>query len=87
MNLVSPLDLHVVTANASFGVEQGSLPGPPILDNFEAAKRTVYSAPIGDGDGPFTMTAVYRTKAKNAAKQRVALAGTRLANLLNEELK
>jgi len=47
----------------------------------------VYVAPIGAGDGPFTITPAYRIAAKKLAEQRVALAGVRLANLLNEELK
>ena len=58
-----------------------------ITESFDAAKTTVYSAPISSGDGPFTMTAAYRTAAKDLARQRVALAGERLANLLNGELK
>lgn len=58
-----------------------------IKESFKAAQQTVYTAPIGKCDGPFAMTAAYRAKAKKVAKQRVALAGARLANLLNEQLK
>jgi hypothetical protein len=58
-----------------------------VKESFQAAQHTVYTAPIGKGDGPFTMTAAYRAKAKKLAQQRIALAGVRLANLLNEELK
>lgn len=56
-------------------------------ESFEAAKQSVYTSPIGDGDGPFTITPAYRAQAKTLARERVALAGVRLANLLNEELK
>ena len=56
-------------------------------ESFEAAKQSVYTAPIGSGDGPFTLTATYKADAKKLARERVALAGVRLANLLNEELK
>lgn len=56
-------------------------------ESFEGAKQNVYVAPVGDGDGPFTITAAYRAHAKKLARERVALAGVRLANLLNEELK
>jgi hypothetical protein len=56
-------------------------------ESFEAAKSSVYTDPIGDGDGPFTITPAYRTQAKTLARERVALAGVRLANLLNEDLK
>jgi S1/P1 Nuclease len=58
-----------------------------IKESFDAAQQNVYVAPIGDGDGPFTITPAYRTAAKKLAKERVALAGVRLANLLNDELK
>ena len=50
-------------------------------------KTVVYVAPIGAGDGPFTTTVAYRAAARKLAKERVALAGVRLANLLNDELK
>jgi hypothetical protein len=56
-------------------------------ESFAAAKQKVYTIPIGDGDGPFTITPAYRIQAKALARERVALAGVRLANLLNEELK
>jgi hypothetical protein len=58
-----------------------------VQESFQAAEKSVYVEPIGVGDGPFTMTAPYKTKAKRLAAQRVALAGARLANLLNDELK
>jgi hypothetical protein len=58
-----------------------------IKESFDAAQQRVYVAPIGAGDGPFTITPAYRIAAKKLAEQRVALAGVRLANLLNEELK
>ena len=56
-------------------------------ESFEAAKQTVYTAPVGAGDGPFALTTAYKSKAKQLARERVALAGVRLANLLNQELK
>jgi hypothetical protein len=56
-------------------------------ESFEAAKQTVYTPPIGNGNGPFTLDAIYRSNAKTLARARVALAGVRLANLLNDELK
>jgi S1/P1 Nuclease len=58
-----------------------------IGESFELAKQTVYVAPIEAGDGPFTMTAKYRKAGKAAAKRQLALAGARLANVLNGELK
>ena len=57
-----------------------------IAESFRAAQRTVYSPPVGPGNGPFALSAAYRKKALALAKARVALAGARLANLLNAEL-
>ena len=57
-----------------------------IAESFQAAKQTVYSAPVAAGDGPFTLTPQYKKNATALAKKRVALAGARLANLLNNEL-
>jgi hypothetical protein len=58
-----------------------------IKESFDDAQAVVYVAPIGAGDGPFTTTAAYRAAARKLAKERIALAGVRLANLLNGELK
>jgi S1/P1 Nuclease len=58
-----------------------------IKESFDDAQTIVYVAPIGAGDGPFTTTPAYRSAARTVAKERVALAGVRLANLLNAELK
>jgi len=58
-----------------------------IKESSSLAQAKVYSGPIGNGDGPFTITPEYRKMALRIASQRVALAGARLANLLNQELK
>lgn len=58
-----------------------------IAESFQEAQQTVYMPPVIAGDGPFTLTSQYKKNAGKLAKQRVALAGTRLANLLNAELK
>ena len=59
-----------------------------IAESFDAAKKSVYvNPPIGPGDGPFTLTAAYRADAHKIASARVALAGARLANVINNELK
>ena len=57
-----------------------------IDESFEAAKKFVYAAPVGVGAGPFTLDQRYKTAAKKVAEERVALAGARLANLLNADL-
>jgi hypothetical protein len=57
-------------------------------ESFQNAQQKVYvSPPIGDGDGPFSLTSGYRKSAKTVAQQRMALAGVRLANLINTNLK
>ena len=58
-----------------------------IAESFRDAQRTVYASPVGPGDGPFTLTPQYKARALKLAKKRVALAGARLAALLNTELK
>ena len=58
-----------------------------IDESFSAAKDYVYDPPIGDGSGPYSLTKSYKTRALRLAKQRVALAGARLANLLNDAFK
>ena len=56
-------------------------------ESFQAAQQFAYRAPIGAGNGPFTLTNAYKTAAKNEARKRIAMAGVRLANMLNDELK
>lgn len=59
-----------------------------VAESFGAAKATVYmDPPIGPGDGPFTPTTSYRTSVSKVAEPRIALAGERLAKILNTELK
>jgi len=58
-----------------------------INESFSLAKSTVYQPPIGGGSGPFVISSTYRTNAVRLARERVALAGARLARILNTELK
>jgi hypothetical protein len=58
-----------------------------IAESFMESQQTVYASPIAAGNGPFTLTAWYKKNAGKLAKVRVRLAGARLANLLNTELK
>jgi hypothetical protein len=58
-----------------------------ITESFEAAKQFVYAPPVGPGAGPYTLDAAYKSQAKTEAKDRVELAGVRLANLINANLK
>ena len=59
-----------------------------VAESLQFAKINVYvDPPIGAGEGPFTITPPYESAAEVLAKQRIALAGARLAKLLNDELK
>jgi hypothetical protein len=58
-----------------------------VHESFLAAESNVYVPPIGPGTGPYAITPEYFQAARKLANERVALAGARLANLLNKELK
>ena len=58
-----------------------------IQESFEAAQTHVYVSPIEVGDGPYEVTDDYISAARELAAQRIALAGARLANLLNDALR
>jgi hypothetical protein len=51
------------------------------------AQKQVYSGPIGDGGGPYAIDVNYHNKARLVAQQQIALAGARLARLLNQQLR
>lgn len=51
------------------------------------AQKVVYSGPIGDGPGPYAIDVAYHERARQVAAQQIVLAGTRLARLLNEQLR
>jgi len=57
-------------------------------ESFKAAKKTAYKRPpIGNGPGPFSPTTSYSTAVGSTSEKRIALAGARLANVLNADLK
>jgi hypothetical protein len=51
------------------------------------AQTVVYSAPVGDGPGPYDIDEAYFARAHQVAQQQLAVAGARLARLLNEQLR
>jgi hypothetical protein len=57
-----------------------------IRESFDAARRYAYAAPIGDGGGPYSLDFHYRESALVEARERIALAGVRLANLINSTI-
>ncbi|HEY0412927.1 MAG TPA: S1/P1 nuclease [Allosphingosinicella sp.] len=54
-----------------------------LAESLALSRTAVYVAPIGPGKGPYTVTAPYKASATAIARQRVALAGARLARLIN----
>jgi len=58
-----------------------------VSEGYQTAKQFVYASPVEAGNGPFTVTPTYKKTADKVAKQRVALAGARLAKIFNDELK
>jgi hypothetical protein len=59
-----------------------------IAEGFQTAQETVYKKlPAPNAEGVFSLNATYQRGAKVLARKRVALAGARLANLLNAELQ
>ena len=55
-----------------------------IHESFLIAQNSVYIPPIGDGSGPFFIDRPYQSIAHRVALERLALAGARLAHVLNE---
>jgi hypothetical protein len=57
-----------------------------IHESFELARKKVYE-PLGKGEGPYVLNEDYRRATRALVAKQVELAGERLANLLNSELK
>jgi hypothetical protein len=66
---------------------QISDPDEWVLESFELAKKFAYAPPVGAGTEAMQLTRQYETDARNTARAQAALAGARLANLLNEAFK
>lgn len=60
-----------------------------VRESFDYARTEVYKTPIGSGDGPYTIVpwSTYDIRAHTLADRRIAVAGARLAQLLNADLK
>jgi len=54
-----------------------------LRESFEVARKFAYADPVGPGLGPFKVTLEYAANAREQASRRAALAGVRLARLLN----
>jgi hypothetical protein len=58
-----------------------------IHESFLIAQNSVYIPPIGDGPGPWRIDGPYRSIAHRVTGDRLALAGYRLAHVLNETFR
>jgi hypothetical protein len=58
-----------------------------VKEGVDLCRKKIYKPPIKEGLGPYTINERYRKMAESISAQRVELAGARLANLLNSELK
>jgi len=58
-----------------------------IRESFSIARNSVYIPPIGAGPGPYFIDGPYRSIAHRVARDRLSLAGARLAHVLNETLR
>jgi len=61
--------------------------GQWIRESFQIAQNSVYIPPVGDGPGPYFVDGPYRSIAHRVARDRLALAGARLAHVLNEAFR
>ena len=86
-DLTQVIDYAKTLAAADPALAQKSDTADWISESFDIARNVVYSGPIGAGLGPFTLTDDYKTQAHKIANARVELAGERLANIINNELK
>jgi S1/P1 Nuclease len=89
-------DLPLMLSNPDSGVKAAVSDDDPnhwANDSYKAAQVEAYADPIGgglqpeDGTSGFLITQAYYDQAMADAKDRIALAGARLAKLLNENLK
>jgi hypothetical protein len=61
-------------------------PGAWLLESFQLARTVAYKRPVGAGKGPYYVTARYQAAVATTAERQVALAGARLARLLDAAL-
>ncbi|MFG1230262.1 S1/P1 nuclease [Xanthobacter wiegelii] len=51
------------------------------------AEQVVYAEPVQSGSQPYVLDRAYETKARETAREQAAVAGARLANLINQALQ
>jgi hypothetical protein len=68
------------------GVAGVTSPDAWLQESLELTKTAAYASPIGPGAGPYVLTAAYKQRAGDVAEERIALAGVRLAALIEQGL-
>jgi S1/P1 Nuclease len=58
-----------------------------LTESEKLAEANAYAEPVKSGTQPYMLDRQYETNARNIARQQAALAGARLANLINAALK
>jgi hypothetical protein len=61
-------------------------PAAWVQEGFALAQSEVYHAPVLVGVGPYTITTMYQARARQVGQAQIALAGARLAAVLNRDL-
>jgi S1/P1 nuclease len=82
---IARLATAIMDANPKTSAAQVLVPQMWISESAGAAQKDVYMfMGTGSGHDLVTLSALYKARAKTVARQRVALAGYRLANVLNQ---
>ena len=78
-------DMRLPEPDAALAAEAN--PDDWFRESEKLAEDVAYAEPVKSGMQPYVLDRQYETKARNLARQQAALAGARLANLINEALK
>jgi hypothetical protein len=62
-------------------------PDDCFAESEKLAEANAYAEPVKSGTQPYLLDRQYETNARNVARQQAALAGARLANIVNAALK
>ncbi len=57
-----------------------------IETSFAKARTQAYAAPVGSGVGPYTLSSAYQANARALSRKQIALAGARLAILIEDNI-
>jgi hypothetical protein len=86
LRAADPANPHKLPTPAAGDIAETDV-GAWLDESFALAKQDAYATPVEAGDGPYTLTTAYRVHMGGLADSQVALAGARLARLLEDNLK